>query len=138
MKLNPEETLLARQLLDTISAVLNKPKTIQDIEDRLRAQHYLFVDDYRDSPLTFLRVCEHFNISVLKLRKQILQAALGEIDNFAFLIKQELTDISEIESREKIVRETKITATADLESLIRREVHGRKLKKGKKATKRSR
>jgi len=138
MKLNPEETLLARQLLDTISAVLNKPESIQDIEDRLRAQHYLFVDDYRDSPLTFLRICEHFNISVLKLRKQILQAALGEIDNFAFLIKQELTDISEIESREKTVRETKITATADLESLIRREVHGRKLKKGKKAAKRSR
>jgi len=138
MKLNPEETLLARQLLDTVSAILNKPKNMQDIENRIRAQHFVFVDDYRDSPLTFIRICEHFNINIIKLRKQILQAALGEIDNFAFLVERELTDISEIKSRERMVTEAKVIASANLESLIRRKIHGRKLRENKKAKKSNR
>lgn len=132
-ELSPEETLLARQLLDSISDILNKPKTIEAIEERVRAQHFLFVDDYRDNPITLLRICDHFGISILKLRKQIMQAAVGEIDDFAFLVEQELADMVHVQTREQAVQELRMGESVKLEELIRRKLHGRKLKQSKKA-----
>ena len=132
-ELSPEETLLARHLLDSIANILNKPKTMEAIEERVRAQHFLFVDDYRDDPTTLLRICDHFGISTLKLRKQIMQASLGEIDDFAFLVEQELADMVRVQTREQSVQELRITESVRLEELIRRKLHGRKLKQNKEA-----
>jgi hypothetical protein len=106
---------------------------MEAIEERVRAQHFLFVDDYRDIPTTLLRICDHFGISVIKLRKQIMQASLGEIDDFAFLVEQELADIVQVKTREQAVQELRIRESAKLEELIRRKLHGRKLEQDKKA-----
>jgi len=136
-----EERIMASQLNEAAKELLRPVANDEDLNNRLLAQEYFFLDDLSDNPHSFLNICRWFGIEPLKIRKALIKYQLGEkpksdLDKFIIdLLASEREVEREIEVKtlaHRVDEETK-----ELRLLLRRRMYG-ELKKIKKRERKKR